>query len=567
MFNPSITYYDTAQLAETYNLANSSTNTNKSIFDSCPLILFNHLDPELLKYYHPNYNPKANCTVYEPLTDLNNGRIIVREKAKGFKCKARYAQCILPVKDRTYIAGAWVNLPSNFTFKCDIVETKCLSERTIESFLHMQIYEKTGAVASSRHDVYILIIDSTSSFMAKRSWPKTLKYLKEQVEAVQMEFLNKVGDNSRPNGFPLAFGKSIEGGSRDLVGLPPLVPDWNDTAICHEYLDGYSYHLLDYRKEGYKTMIAQDYDVGMVYYPNCIGFNKSEADHTWRPFDIRRAESVNFKKGLVESCSERHLEMLEYLEKFMHSYHGTPKIAQVWPTTLAHETLKDLFHSDDHFLAFFQKNKKIIDKSFFFFMGDHGPRREGIGELRLGQYENLNPFLMVIIPAVYRNTAIHTQVKKKTHELMTNFDLHATLMDILKLQPASNFTDVTYRDMMPISKGSSLLREWRGPRNCRTLPIPSQYCICQYNKTEVTQDELKLKLGQFLANQLNFHLFTQNLSERCQAQHYNRSSSIMEIRDGGSKLYDAAVYLSPSNGLFSVSRRNLLGYYSVYISI
>ncbi|RCN44463.1 hypothetical protein ANCCAN_09530 [Ancylostoma caninum] len=56
-----------------------------------------------------------------------------------------------------------------------------------------------------------------------------------------------------------------------------------------------------------------------------------------------------------------------------------------------------------------------------------------IGELRLGQYENLNPFLMVIIPAVYRNTAIHTQVKKKTHELMTNFDLHATLMDILKV--------------------------------------------------------------------------------------------------------------------------------------
>ncbi|RCN44464.1 hypothetical protein ANCCAN_09531, partial [Ancylostoma caninum] len=187
-------------------------------------------------------------------------------------------RCILPVKDRTYIAGAWVNLPSNFTFECDIVETKCLSGETIDSFLHMQIYEKTGAAASSRHDVYILIIDSTSSFMAKRSWPKTLKYLKEQMEAVQMEFLNKVGDNSRPNGFPLAFGKSIEGGSRDLVGLPPLVPDWNDTAICHEYLDE-KHDVLSVRLQ---TMIAQDFDVGVVHYPNCSGFNKSEADHIWR---------------------------------------------------------------------------------------------------------------------------------------------------------------------------------------------------------------------------------------------------------------------------------------------
>ncbi|EYC09350.1 hypothetical protein Y032_0061g3293 [Ancylostoma ceylanicum] len=431
--------------------------------------------------------------------------------------------CILPIKDSSYTAGAWVNLPSNFIFKCDIVETKCLSEESIESFLHTQIYEKTGAVASSRHDVYILIVDSTSSFMAKRSWPKTLKYLKEQMGAVQMEFLNKVGDNSRPNGFPLAFGKSIEGGSRDLVGLPPLVPDWNDAEICQDYLDAYSYHLLDYGKEGYKTMIAQDYDVGIVYYPNCSGFRKSEADHIWRPFDIRRAESKNFKKSLEDSCSERHLEMLEFLEKFMHAYHGTPKIAQVWPTTLAHESLKDLFHSDDHFLAFFQRNEDIINNSFFFFMGDHGPRREGIGELRLGQYENLNPFLMMIVPAVYRSTAIHTQLKRKVHELMTNFDLHATLMDILKLQPASNFTDITYRDMMPLSKGSSLLREWRGLRNCRTLPIPSQYCICQYNKTEVMEDELKQKLGHFFANRLNFHLFTQGLSEKCQAQYYNRA--------------------------------------------
>lgn len=82
---------------------------------------------------------------------------------------------------------------------------------------------------------------------------------------------------------------------------------------------------------------------------------------------------------------------------------------------------------------------------------DHGPRREGvrsnvshhfgknsltivqIGKVRLGQYENLNPFLIVTIPAVYQNTSMHAELKKKAHELMTHFDVHATLMDILKV--------------------------------------------------------------------------------------------------------------------------------------
>ncbi|KAE9415123.1 hypothetical protein Angca_001954, partial [Angiostrongylus cantonensis] len=162
------------------------------------------------------------------------------------------------------------------------------------------------------------------------------------------------------------------------------------------------------------------------------------------------------------------------------------KIAQVWPTNLAHDSLRDIYHSDEHFLNFFKSNHKSIDRSFFIFMGDHGPRGGFFAETQLGQYENLNPFLMVLIPSIYRNTSIHHQLYGKANKLMTNFDLHATLMDILKLQPTTGFSDTSYRDLMPLSKGSSLFREWRGERNCRTLPIPSAYCICQYNSTIVT---------------------------------------------------------------------------------
>ncbi|KAE9414286.1 hypothetical protein Angca_000161, partial [Angiostrongylus cantonensis] len=222
-------------------------------------------------------------------------------------------------------------------------------------------------------------------------------------------------------------------------------------------------------------MTAQDFDVGMAYYPNCLGFNRTEADHIWRPFELRIWKSDSLKKSFDESCSERHLEMMDYLEKFMRAYPGTPKVAQVWPTTLAHETLKNLYHADEQFLAFFKKNRELIDQSFFIMVGDHGPRREGIGETRLGQYENLNPFLIVLIPSKYRNTSIHHQLYKKSNELITHFDLHATLMDILKVRKI----------------------------------ISKRFC-CHLTK-----------LGNFFAEQLNEFLRYSGLKDKCQMQYYN----------------------------------------------
>ncbi|VDO40409.1 unnamed protein product [Haemonchus placei] len=211
--------------------------------------------------------------------------------------------------------------------------------------------------------------------------------------------------------------------------------------------------------------------------------------------------------------------MFEFMEKFMNAYTGIPKASHIWLCTLAHSWPKNLYHADVHFLDFFKRNKKHFDNAFLFFMGDHGPRQGGIPEVKLGRYENLNPFLMVSIPKSYRNTAIHEQLRNKSRELMTNFDLHATFMDILEVQMKSNFSDTSYRE--PQDSGSSLFREWRGPRNCRTLPIPSQYCICQYNWTDQIDVSVQKELGIFLANELKRHLVQEGLGTLCHPQAYS----------------------------------------------
>ncbi|KAK6028515.1 hypothetical protein OSTOST_05439, partial [Ostertagia ostertagi] len=104
-----------------------------------------------------------------------------------------------------------------------------------------------------------------------------------------------------------------------------------------------------------------------------------------------------------------------------------------------------------------------------------------------GVREQNNPFLYIVVPEHLRNSTIHEQLLKNSKELVTPHDLHSTLKDILYFQPKSMFTDLKYKRFDSNRYGSSLLRQFESgvKRTCKTLPIPFQYCICQFKKKRV----------------------------------------------------------------------------------
>ncbi|ETN85378.1 hypothetical protein NECAME_06401 [Necator americanus] len=313
---------------------------NLSLLDTCPLAVIDPLSPELKMLHTPGYNPKDNCTIYKPMTELENG------------------------------------------------EVKVLSEKSI----CMARVKKEDV--KPLPNVYILLLDSVSTFMVKRSLPRTLDFLKTKMDAVQMEFLNKVADNSRPNGFPMAFGKSLEKVSR--VGRDPEPPDWDNDEVCNKYMDEYPYYLEEFKKKGYKTMIAQDLAPGIIFYQECYGFKRRQADHIYRPFDVRLDEESLNETLAGFTCGESHLYMLEYYEKFMNAYSGIPKIAQAWVTRLVHDDIRKLYHADDHFLEFFQRNQENLDNAFLFFLGDHGPRAAGALDVQRLEVGNSNIYSVFV---------------------------------------------------------------------------------------------------------------------------------------------------------------------------
>ncbi|VDL79853.1 unnamed protein product [Nippostrongylus brasiliensis] len=352
-----------------------------------------------------------------------------------------------------------------------------------------------------------------SSSMGKRSLPKTVKLLKEEMGGILMEFFNKIGQNSKPNGFAFIFGKSIIGGNRHLYGLP-YEPDWEERTICSQYLDNYKNHLRHFSDSGYKTMSAQDEGAGVAYHPNCKGYKYPEADHMWRPFPLRINDSSIIDKSHKRLCSERHTEMLKYMEMFINSYTGTPKIGQLWVTKLAHNTVKKIYHADDHFHSFLLRNGAKLNNSFLIMIGDHGPRFDGILRASAGYYESKNPFLLITVPKQYRKNTIYKELIKKAHQLVTPFDLHATLMDIAKI-----------RCFLAVRLYGSE--------------------VSLHNVTIVDA------LGEFIAKEVNEFVRKRNYLHKCSPQFYKESLGVKMIKDHLDVIYEVSIVLWPTNGLYS----------------
>ncbi|GMT18410.1 hypothetical protein PFISCL1PPCAC_9707, partial [Pristionchus fissidentatus] len=92
----------------------------------------------------------------------------------------------------------------------DIIEVECTQGWKSYNFLHSQIWTDKIRFDNCRNNetrksdkerppsVYIMVMDSFSASHARRVFPKTLHYLKEQFGSIEMLHMNKIGDNSRP---------------------------------------------------------------------------------------------------------------------------------------------------------------------------------------------------------------------------------------------------------------------------------------------------------------------------------------------------------------------------------
>ncbi|EPB79242.1 hypothetical protein ANCCEY_01665 [Ancylostoma ceylanicum] len=374
----------------------------------------------------------------QPITKVDNGSVTLIKGYEKFKCKAR---CLFHERDRKYKGSEWRTIKKT-KFPCDFIETDCKFQNVSKKYIHMQIEEKKSPKEMSvlkrenYPDVHLIVLDSVASSQLIRALPRTANFLLNGMDAVQFRKLNRVGDNSRPNGFVTLLGKTTEPVVRTLMKLKTIEPDLDYTKFCSNYIDDKTYIPVNYRSAGYKHALSVKDNEELPEQFICEAFIPCTV--------VAKYANVQKSARLSERNRRSMGESRENLKQ------NSPKFSLSWIADLAHNDAGGLYKGDYALYNFFFKNRKALSNSFIFFFGDHGGR---FGRI---------------------------------------FDEN--------------------------SRGSSLLRRFQAEqrRNCKTLPIPFQYCICQYEKKDVTDNALKQSLGQFAAKELASFLETQNVSSTCE---------------------------------------------------
>ncbi|GMS98720.1 hypothetical protein PENTCL1PPCAC_20895, partial [Pristionchus entomophagus] len=125
---------------------------------------------------------------------------------------------------------------------------------------------KNGNVEVTRNtpSVHIIVIDSIGASHGRRIFNRTHRFLKERFGAVEMLHMNK---------------------------------------------------------QGYVTMMAEDWIEGVVNWPKCKGFRKQPTTRYMRPFQLQFKDGETIKDHMSEAnCFEQHLILNDYHEKFMKAY-------------------------------------------------------------------------------------------------------------------------------------------------------------------------------------------------------------------------------------------------------
>uniref|UniRef100_A0A915E0L4 Sulfatase N-terminal domain-containing protein n=1 Tax=Ditylenchus dipsaci TaxID=166011 RepID=A0A915E0L4_9BILA len=285
----------------------------------------------------------------------------------------------------------------------------------------------------------MIVLDSVSRSRFLRSLPKSLYFLQEDLEAITYHHLNKVGLNSMPNAFAFLFGRQMEPLPKSPLHEQKVLPDpgFDYKTRCSENLDNEtSWIFAIFKKLGYKTMIAEDWAKGAVNWPDCVGFKNQPTDHYMRPFQIR----VEMDQNTFETshCREHYLFLLEYLQQFLEVYQDEQqKFTMTWIVELTHNYLNSLYHADDTFYKWFKDTHEKVKgaggarmiillkwKTHLFLMSDHGVRFGDHRSTPVGEIEDNNPGLFIVLPRRLRkNKKLREIMQENAQQLVSQHDV------------------------------------------------------------------------------------------------------------------------------------------------
>lgn len=229
--------------------------------------------------------------------------------------------------------------------------------------------------------------------------------------------------------------------------------------------------------DSYLFLFSEDQpNIGTFSY-RLKGFNEQPTDHYMRTFYIAIENDLhNYKKFCVGN-RPKHMAMFDYTFDFLQKYNNTnPCFGFSFHAELSHDSINLIGVVDDDLTNWLKKLQKssLMNNTLLIMMSDHGNRFMETRNSLNGKLEERLPFFSFIFPEWFKRkfNAQYQNFQSNIQSLVTPFDVHETLLDLLELQMFGGSKRPDH------ARAISLFNKIPDYRSCADAHIEPHWCSC-----------------------------------------------------------------------------------------
>lgn len=418
-----------------------------------------------------------------------------------------------------------------------------------------------------RPSVLLWGIDSLSRMNFQRTMPLMKKYFGENYW-LELQGYNKVGSSIslKPVSVIVTF-EFFQMGDNTYPNLMAILTGYNSSqsmAVCRPRsvggLDACPILWKTYKKFGYITAYAEDWQGASTFNYNKKGFLKPPTDYYARPFMLAIEKELKKKtrNGIPYCVGRRHYAEYVYDSalQLTEVYGNQSSFGMFWTNSFSHNNFALSSSMDSRLLKYMHALNRTgaFDNSIILFFSDHGMRFGPLRKLHSGFLEERMPILHIWLPHWFREE--HPQFLRNLeinrNRLTSPYDIYATLKHILELEKPLN--------KLPRPEGCpschSIFYEVAESRDCQDAGIDEHWCTC----SELKEFNPSNNLTQIVANQLidatNEFLCANNLTKTCQTLKLSKCESVQRKFNTESKSLESFLVryeAEPERALFEAT--------------
>ncbi|KAJ1531002.1 hypothetical protein ONE63_005834 [Megalurothrips usitatus] len=363
--------------------------------------------------------------------------------------------------------------------------------------------------------VSILVVgaDSVSRSNLLRQMPRTVQVLKE-IGAIDMLGYNKVEDNTFPNLVAVLAGLSVPELRKRC--WPVASRPFDDCPLIWKRFEAL----------GYRTAYGEDEPWMGIFNYIKNGFAQQPVHYYMRPYARLLLKEVGshleFNCHLCTGARFQLQALLDYAARFARLAAG-PLFGLFWGVSLTHDQLNTPQLADPLYAGWLRAAREdgVLDKSVVVFLSDHGIRWGDIRETYQGRLEERLPFLMIALPRWLRERypSAVANLRRNSRRLVTPYDLHATLEDLMDLSRLEQSSVRERSELLTrlqsgkqppapaqprrLPRSISMFLVAPETRSCEDAGIEPHWCTCYASTPVPTNNSLARRAAAFVVRRIN----------------------------------------------------------------